>query len=293
MVGRAKKMALRASRGKREPKPSKVKAVSQLSSEISKYQVIGVLNMFKLPANAMQKIRNDMGNAVSIKFAPKSIVLRALQNAGRDQLLQHIGAQPALLLTNENPFKLYRMLAARKTTTAAKAGDIAPSNIEVKAGPTDIPPGPAISTLSKVGLLAKVEGGKIAISRDKTVVKAGEAVSPDVAAALQLLKMEPMEIGLDLVAAWDSGLVFNKEVMNVDQSKVLADFAHAAQQAVNLSINVGWPTKQTMPLMIMKAFANSKAVGLEAKILDKGIIEDLLARASAQAKALEAKIPQS
>jgi N-acetylglutamate synthase-like GNAT family acetyltransferase len=48
-----------------------------------------------------------------------------------------------------------------------------------------------------------------------------------------------------------------------------------------------------MPLMIMKAFTNSKAVGIEAKILDKGIIEDLLARANMQAKALEAKIPQS
>jgi large subunit ribosomal protein L10 len=79
-------------------------------------------------------------------------------------------------------------------------------------------------------------------------------------------------------------------VLAIDETKVLADLMLAVSHAVNLSVSSGWPTKQTMPIMITKAFMNAKAVGLEGKVLDKGIIEDLLAKAKLQADALNAKI---
>ena len=59
----------------------------------------------------------------------------------------------------------------------------------------------------------------------------------------------------------------------------------------NLSINSGYPTKETIKPMIMKAFMNAKSLGLEAGILDRGVIEDLLAKAKIQAEALSSKIP--
>jgi len=290
MVGRARRMERLRNKAKREVKPAKTTAVDKLASQLKETPAIGILNMHKLPAYALQKIKRELDGKANIYFAKKSILTFAMANAGKDELLQYFGQQPALLLTDMNPFKLYKFLQTNKSPASAKPGDVAPKDIEVKAGPTDLMPGPAISTLTKVGIPAKVEGGKIAVMKDKVVCKAGQTLSADLVAALQLLKVQPMEIGLDLVAIAEGKLVYKRDVLAVDETKMLADLMLATNHAINLSVNAGWPTKQTAEIMIRKAFANAKAVGIEGKVLDKGIIDHLLAKAKLQADALNAQV---
>jgi large subunit ribosomal protein L10 len=170
------------------------------------------------------------------------------------------------MLANENPFKLYMFLQKKKTPAAAKPGDIAPNDIEVKAGPTDIMPGPAISTLSKIGLAARVEGGKIAVAKDKVVLKAGEKVSLELASALQLLKLQPMEIGLNVAVIDEKGTVYNREQLFVDDQKLIADIQRAVHSAFNLSINAEIPMKETIGFMLAKGSLEAKALASEAKI---------------------------
>ncbi len=279
-----------AKKTKREPNKTKVDAVDSLSNELRTAGVIAVLSMHKLPASALQKVKRELSGKVNIRFNKKCVLSFALTKAGKENMIQYLGNHPALLVTNMNPFKLYKFLQTNKSSCAAKAGDIAPKDIEVKAGPTDLMPGPAISTLTKVGVPAKVEAGKIAVMKDKVVCKAGATVTADLAAAMQLLKMEPMEIGFNLVVANEGPLVYMPDVLAIDESKVLAELGLAVSQAVNLSVNSGWPTKQTIEIMVRKAFANAKAVGIEGNVLDEGIIGDLLAKAKAQADTIYAKI---
>lgn len=136
----------------------------------------------------------------------------------------------------------------------------------MKAGPTDLLPGPAISTLTKVGIPAKVEAGKIAIIRDKIVCKAGEKVSMELASALQLLKMEPMEIGLNVVVFDEKGVVYKKEQLFIDEEKLRNDIQLAIQNAFNLSINADYPTKETIGFMLSKAYWNAKELSIETKM---------------------------
>ncbi len=246
-------------------RPEKIKAVEDLAGAIERHSVVGILNLYKLPAFAFQKIKRELGEQASIKVTRKSILLRALEKSKKKGLEEFVGLYPGIILTSTNPFKLNKFLQKNKSTASAKPGDIAIRDIEVKAGPTDLPPGPAISTLTKVGIPAKVEGGKIAVQRDKVVLKAGGVVNIDLAAALNLLKMEPMEIGLDLVAVWDNGTLYKKDVLSIDEEKILSDIALASQQAFNLAFNIGYPTKETIELMIIRAVRTAKA--LEGKPL--------------------------
>lgn len=275
---------------RREPKQSKISAVENLAKELKASPAIAILNMHKLPASALQKIKYELGDSAKVRFTKKSSLMFAIKKAGKEHLIDHFKEQPALLLTDMNPFKLYKFIMTNKSPTSAKAGDIAPHDIEVKAGPTDLMPGPAITTLTKAGVPAKIEGGKIAVRTDKVVCKAGEKITLDMAAALQLLKLQPMEIALDVVAIAEGDLIYAKSVLAVDEKKLMANIALAVSQAVNLSVNAGWPTKQTMPIMINKAFLNAKTLGIEANVLDKGIIDSLLAKGKLQAECLNAKI---
>jgi large subunit ribosomal protein L10 len=281
---------MKMKKGRAEPRKDKIEAVDALSAKISKYPVIGVMSLHKVPADALQKIRGELSEAV-IKVERKAVIEKALEKSGRADLIKMVSSQPAVIMSAMNPFKLYKFIIKKKSKAAAKPGDIAPDDIMVSAGPTDIPPGPAISALSKVKIPAKVEGGKIAVSKDVIVAKKGDVISAELASALSMLKVQPMEIGLDISALTEGGVFYGRDALNVDEAQILADIGKAALQAFNLSLNSGYPTKQTIGLMITKAFLNAKTLGLEAGILDSGVIEDLLAKAKRQADALASKIP--
>jgi len=250
----------------REPKPEKKKTVEELAKLMNSYSVIGILNLYKTPASAFQKIKRELKDKAMIKVAKKSLLLFALEKANKNNLKDFIIGYPALILTNSNPFKLFLFLKKKKTPAFAKPGDTAIKDIEVKAGPTDLPPGPAISTLTKVGIPAKVESGKIAVMKDKIVCKAGEKISLDLASALQLIKLETMEVGLNVIVFEEKGVVYKKEQMDIDEEKLFKDVQLAIHNAFNLSINSNYPTKETIEFMLSKAYLNAKTLGLETKI---------------------------
>jgi len=277
-------------KGRKEIRPEKIKAIDDLVNLLNKHSVIGVLNLYKTPASALQKIKMNLKDKALIKVAKKTIILFALEKAKKENLKEFIVGYPALILSNEDPFKLYFKIQREKTPASAKPGDTAKKDIEVKAGPTDLMPGPAISTLTKVKIPAKVQAGKIAVMRDKVVCKAGEKVSLDLASALQLLKLEPMEVRLNVVVLEEKGTIYTKEQLFVDEEKMLNDFQIAIQSAFNLSINSSYPTKETISLIITKAFLNAKQLGLEAGIIEPEVVGDLLAKAEVQAEALKEKV---
>lgn len=276
-------------KGRKEVRPEKIKSVENLAKLINSYSVVGILNLYKTPASALQKIKTNLREKILIKVAKKSILLFALEKANKRSLKEFVKDYPALILTNLDPFKISILLKKNKTPTSAKPGDIAIRDIEIKAGPTDLMPGPAISTLTKVKIPAKVEAGKIAVMRDSIVCKAGEKISLDLVSALQLLKIEPMEVILEIVVLEEKGIVYNKEQLVVDEEKVFNDFQIAVQNAFNLSINSSYPTKENISFIIIKAFLNAKQLGLEARIIDSEVVEGLLVKAEIQVEDLKEK----
>lgn len=268
-------------------KPEQVEKIKELAE---KHKVIGILNMHKLPAKQLQQMKESLRGKAVIKMTKKTLMKKALE--GRKELhvkMDGKKVEPALLFSNENPFRLYKILKDSRTPAAAKPGDVVTKYITIQQGPTSLPPGPAISTLQKVGLKASVQGGKIAIMQDKVVCKAGGTVSEELASVLNLLKIEPMEIGLDLMAAYEDGVIYEKNVLDVDQLQYLADIQAAVQHAVNLSLNTGYITNQTASMAIQKAFMEARSLAIESDVMEKDFIDEVLAKAARQAKALSSK----
>ncbi|MBU5574891.1 MAG: 50S ribosomal protein L10 [Candidatus Aenigmatarchaeota archaeon] len=268
----------------------KKKIVSELVDLINKNKVLGIVDLYKLPSAQYQKIKNSLKGKASIKVVKKSLLERALENSNKKELIKYIPLHPALLISNENPFKLYLFIEKNKSSAPARTGDIATNDIIVPAGPTDIPPGPAISTLQKVKIPTKVEAGKISIIKDTIVCKAGEKISQDLVSALNLLKLEPMQIGLNVKAIYEDGILYTKEILSVDEQKIISDFSSAVLSAINFSVNISWPEKQTINILLTKAYLNAKNLGIEACILEKNIIESILQKANANAFVISKKL---
>ena len=147
---------------------------------------------------------------------------------------------------------------------------------------------PLLNLLQKIGLPAAIEGGKIGIKKDTTLVKEGEPIPADVAAMLPKLEILPMIVGLDLRAAYEDGTVYHKDVLDIPEDYYANMFATAAHNALALGVEIAFPTKETTPLLIAKAFRETVAVSVEAAIPNEASIKTLVAKADAQALSVAA-----
>jgi|FLOH01.1.fsa_nt_gi large subunit ribosomal protein L10 len=271
-------------------KKDKVNAFTKL---IEEYPIIGSINMQNLPTKQLQNMRAKLRGGVLLKMTKRRLLNIALANSkkpGIEQLKDHLKGMPALLFTKDNPFALFSTLKKNKSKAPISAGQVAPNDIVVPAGKTSFAPGPIIGELGSFGIITGVEGGKIAIKTDKIVAREGEVVNSKLAGLLQRLDIQPMEVGLDLVAVYENGEILTKEILNVDEDEYRNNFITAAKEAFNLAFNSAYPTTETITLLIQKAAANSRALALEANILTNENVGIFLSKAENQAEALNAKL---
>lgn len=249
----------------------KKRSVDEIAKLILEYPIIGAVNVENLPTAQLQKMRGQLRGNVVLRIAKRRLIKLAIEKVktekkGIEALEPQLIGMPALLFTKDNPFALFGNLKKNKSKAAAKPGQTAPADIVIEAGPTPFSPGPIISELTMAGLKTGVEGGKVAIKMEKVVVKKGDVIDAKMAGLLVKFGKEPMEIGLDLVAAYENGMVFNKDVLDFDADKFMINVSEGARYAINLAIEIGFPTKETIEIMISKAYLESKALAAEQKI---------------------------
>ncbi len=269
----------------------KKKAVlKDISADIEKYPVVGIVDMHCLPARQLYQIKEQLKDKAVIRMAKKKVIMLALKQSKKpdiDKLEEKIQNEPAMLFSDANPFELAHTIARSVSKAAAKEGDIAPSDITIPAGPTNLPPGPAIGELQRIKIPSGVEGDKIVVKKDTCVAEEGETFSKDVADVLMKLGIEPMDISLNLVAVWDDGLVFDKDLLFIPAEHYIGQLKSGHSNAFNLSMSIDYITADTVPTLISKAYQQAVSLSLEAGIVTSENIGSLLAKAHGQATALK------
>ena len=272
-----------------QPSKKKVQAVEVFVKLIKEYPIIGVLNMESLPAKQLASMRKQMRGTVIIQMTKKSLLQRALETVGGDyvKLKEHFKGMPALLFSKENPFKLYRIIKKNKSKAPIKPGQQAPYEIVIPAGPTPFAPGPVISELSQNKIAAGVEAGKVVIKKDSLVAKEGDIISAGLSSILLRLGIQPMEIGLDLVAVYEKGEILTKNVLNIDEDAFMAQVQTAAREAMNVAVYSGYTVKETIQLLIAKAARQARTLSIDQDIMTTDTTGDILAKAEREMLALK------
>jgi len=258
--------------------------IEEIKSLIKSNPLFGLIGITGIPAKQLQGMRRNLKDIAVLKVARNTLIKRALAESDEDvqKMVDYIDVQTALVFTDQNPFKLYKLLEQSKSPAPIKAGAIAPKDIIVEKGPTSFPPGPILGDMQGAGIPAAIDGGSVVIRETKVVAKEGEAVSQKLAAMLTRLEIYPMEVGLNLNAVCEAGLIYTPDVLAIDEDKYLSDFTAAIQQAFNLSINAAYPTSATISTLISKAVSESRNVGIEATVFEPELMETLLGKANSQ-----------
>ena len=258
--------------------------VQEFVSLMEEYPIVGVVNMNNLPTKQLQNMRAQLRSTVVLRMTKRRLLKKAIDQVkakkpGIEQLVPYMEGMPAMIFTKDNPFALQKKLGKNKSKAPAKAGQVAPNDIEVKAGPTSFAPGPIIGELGAVGLKAGIDGGKVVIKADSIVARKGDVISDKLAALLTRLGVEPMEIGLDLTAVYEKGSIFTKKVLAIDETVYMNNLSQAGRWAFNLAVDIAYPTKNTTMFLVQKAFKDAKGLGVSRGIMTKELAGDILAKA--------------
>ncbi len=271
----------------------KKKTVEDFSKLIDTYPIIAAVNMENLPAKQLQQMVSSLRDTIVIKMTKRRLLKLAIEKSSKEKIKEiepYLEGMPALIFSKENPFKLYKLLEKSKSKAAAKPGQKAPKDIVVPAGPTGFAPGPIIGELGQAGIKAGIENGKVAIKEDSLVAKEGEVITEDKAKVLTRLGIEPMEIGLNIIAVYENGDIFKKDVLAIDESKYLADIQNAARAVFNLALEAGYITKDNIQFLLSKAFNDSKNLAISKDLITDLTTKNLISKAEAQMKDLANKL---
>jgi large subunit ribosomal protein L10 len=276
---------------------AKKKVIAEYVRLAKEYPIVGAVNMENLPTKQLQTMRAALREKVVLRMSKRRLMKLALEQAAKDKpgiekLIPYLKGMPALLFTKENPFTLFKTLSKSKSSAPIKAGQTAPNDIVVPAGPTGFAPGPIIGQLGGVGIAAGIDGGKVTIKKDSKVASEGDTINSELAGILTRLGIEPMEIGLDLTATFEDGDIFTKDVLAIDEQEYIDNITNGHRWAFNLAMETGIFTKETTTLLITKAFTDAKALATETNIYADEVMPQLLAKAHNQMAALKSATGQ-
>ncbi|MFA5942945.1 MAG: 50S ribosomal protein L10 [Candidatus Thermoplasmatota archaeon] len=254
--------------------PWKKDEVNRLAKILLDNPVVAVAEVSGIPAPQMQQMRASLRGSVAVVGSKNRLLAIAIQQAaqqrpGLEALADKLHGQSVILATKNNPFKLFKSLKAGASMAPLKGGQVAPHDIVIPKGGTPFGPGPIVGELQKVGISAKIEAGKVVIAKESTPVKAGAIVSAELATMLAKLEIRPVELKIDLKAAFEKDTMYAPETLAVDESVIFSQMGIAVRTANEVSLQMAWVTPQTADAILGRAYKQAIAL-----VLEKGLEVD-------------------
>ena len=243
-------------------KEEKVKIVEEVTKKIENYKTIAIFDLFKLPTKILKEVRKNLKGKIEMKIVKKNLLKIALEKSKKDvakRLKDFLPLQPGIIFSNENWLEILKKIEDMKIRIYAKEGDLAQEDINLKAGVTNLMAGPVIGEFSRLKIPVGVEGGKIAIKRDVTIVKKGERISREMASILRKLEIKPIERSLKIKCLCDDEFVYSENILNFvkDIEKSLKE---NYKNMISLSTSINWISKDTIKFILIKAYQNGMII---------------------------------
>lgn len=245
-------------------KQKKQETVANLVKDLNEHNVIAIASSEGLPSRQYNLVKKKTRGKAKFDVARITLIKRAIEASDKKEQLkpleQHLGNASVLVVSRLDAFKLFKLFKQSKSKTGAKPGAIAPSDIVIPAGETNLAPGPVLTELKQAKIDARIQGPKVVIAKDATVARKGEAITEPVAKILNKLGIEPFEVGMSVKVVFDNGTLYAGETLDVDEEAIKSNLALAYQQALNLAVFAEIYNKDSTPAIIAKASREANAL---------------------------------
>jgi len=264
----------------------KILYVNDIYSKLSNSKIIGVANVMDIPTAALQVIRKKLKEMnIDVKVVKKNLFVKALEKINDPNIKKMIDIieenkriTVLLLLpkNNINPFLLNKILEENKSYRPAKEGDILEEDVIIRAGPTNLTPGPVLTELKKYNIKTKVENGKIVITEDTLVAKKGQKVDSGLVSLLQKFNITPIPVKIKLLVVYDGKTLYTHDILSTPLEEYINQLRSGFRKAISLTIEISFPTKENIKILLTEAYQNLVKLSLNTGIPTKDTIKDLL-----------------
>lgn len=249
----------------------KAKMLERTKECFSTYKNYMVLSIDKVQSTQFKDIVSELPPNFRFLFAKNKILKKVLRDIGEkkyEKLINSIkgnvliaffdGADPRDMLTAS----LRHQRAAR-----ALPGILSNKDVVIPAGPTGLPP-EKINVFQSAGINTKIVKGKIDLASDHKLVSKGEVLDIAKANLLDMLGILPFEFGLQILRIFESGEVYEQDVLLIDESCIEELIKEATSSVAAVSLGLGITTDASLPYEISHVYEDLQRVafGLEVSL---------------------------
>merc|ERR1711874_101317 len=107
------------------------------------------------------------------------------------------------------------------------------------------------------------------IIKDVELIKTGDRVGMSEATLLNMLKISPFSYGLIISKVYDSGSIFDPEILDITDADLLAKFSAGVANVAAISLSINYPNVASVPHSIVNGMKNLLAVAAATDITFK------------------------
>jgi large subunit ribosomal protein LP0 len=221
----------------------------------------------------MQQIRMSLRGHAVVLMEKNTMMRKAIrghlgQNPKLEQLLPHIVGNVGFVFTKEELIDIRDMLLENKVKAPARAGAIAPLDVTVPAQNTGLGP-EKTSFFQALNIPTKITKGTIEIIADVKLIKEGDKVGMSDSTLLNMLGISPFTYGLVVKKVYDSGTVFDPQILDITDDDLKARFMLGVKNVAALSLKIGYPNIASVPHSIVNGMKNCMALAAVTDITFK------------------------
>jgi len=242
----------------------------QLLDEYPKCFIVGVDNV---GSKQMQQIRGSLRKDAILLMGKNTMIRKAIRghletNAALERILPHIRGNVGFVFTSLDLVDIRDKILENKVKAPARAGALAP--LDVKIPPQNTGLGPEkTSFFQALSIPTKISKGTIEILNEIHLIKKDDRVGASEATLLNMLNISPFTYGLKILQVYDSGTVFDPEILDITPEDLRSKFLEGVRNVAALSLAIGYPTVASAPHSIVNGLKNLIAVAVETDITFK------------------------
>jgi len=268
----------------------KIGTVDDTIDLLKEYEIVGAADLYKVGSSMLQDLRKRLRGQIVFKVAKNTLMRIAMEKAdlpNAEEFMGRISGPNIFIFSNGNPFKLAMMLHRSKVRVFARTGDTALDHIVIPSGNTGLSPGPILTKFGALGVRTRIEGGNIWVVSDTEAAEPGDEISMDLADILARLGVRASEMGLEVKAIYEGGVIIPRDELILDLEAYEAQLTDAFADALQVALKAAYPTAQTLPILLALAAQDARKVAVEAGYVAPGTVREIVARAYSQALALQ------
>jgi len=243
---------------------------TKLTTLLDEYPKCFIVGADNVGSKQMQEIRIALRGQAVVLMGKNTMMRKAIRghlekNPDLERLLPYIKMNVGFVFTKEDLIHVRDMLLANKVKAPAKAGALAPLNVVVPAQNTGMGP-EKTSFFQALAIPTKITKGTIEIINDVELISAGDRVGMSEATLLNMLKVSPFTYGLVVQKVYDSGSVFDPEILDITDDDLKAKFMAGVANVAALSLAISYPTVASVPHSVVNGMKNLLAVAAATEI---------------------------